>query len=161
MSMDGVFPQATGISRIRGILNLLKENRGSMEMSELAEESDEQIDDLLPLIEACRMLGFVKVDDSKLRLTAKGAKINISNFSKYIREGLLGVEPFKTASKLLDDKELETSELFPALKRKGIMLHGEDATNDIMLRKLFIRWGVRSKLMSYNAQTDTWSMQNK
>jgi NitT/TauT family transport system ATP-binding protein len=154
--MEGLFPLNTGISRVRGIINLVKQNKGRIEMSELAEESEEDIDDLLPLIEACKMLKFVTVDDSELKLTEKGARLTFSNFSKAIRESLVDVEPFKSTVRILDGKELQTDSLFSTLKSKGIILHGDDVTNDILMKKLLMRWGVRSKLIGYDSENDAW-----
>lgn len=146
----------TGIGRVRGIISLVKQRNGQLEISELAEESDEDIDDLLPLIEACKLLGFVTVKNSKLKITEKGSKLTFSNFSKSIRDGLKNAEPFKSSLKVLDDSEVSTRDLFTVLKQKGIMLHTDEATNDLMMKKLLIRWGVRSKLMAYDSENDVW-----
>ncbi len=50
--MNGLFPPGPGISRVRGIVNIIKQNKGKIEISKLAEEAEEDIDDLLPQIEA-------------------------------------------------------------------------------------------------------------
>ncbi|MHB1829878.1 MAG: AAA-associated domain-containing protein [Candidatus Micrarchaeaceae archaeon] len=154
--MDSLFPLNTGISRVRGIISLVKQSKGRIEMSELAEESEEDIDDLLPLIEACKLLGFVTVDESELRLTEKGAQLTFSNFSRSIKAGLVNVEPFKSTIKILDDKEIPSPELFSKLKSRSIIVHGEEWTNEALLKKLLIRWGVRAGLLRYNPDNDTW-----
>lgn len=154
--MDDLFPLNTGISRVRGIISLAKQNKGRIEISKLAEESEEDIDDLLPLIEACKLLGFATVDESELRLTDKGSQLTFSNFSRSIRTGLLNAEPFKSTIKILGDKEIPSSELFSKLKGRSIMVHGEESTNEALLRKLLIRWGVRAGLLSYDTDNDTW-----
>ncbi len=154
--MEDLFPLGTGIGRVRGIINIMKQNKGRMEMSRLAEESEEHIDDLLPLIEACKLLGFISIDDSEVMLTEAGSKLNFSNFSKSIHDRLSDVEPFKTALKIMDEREVSTEDLFSTLRERGVIVHGDDATNDMLLKKLFIRWGVRGKLMSYDPQADLW-----
>lgn len=155
--MEGVFPAGTGISRVRGIVSIIKQNKGHIEISKLAEEAEEDIDDLLPLIEACKLLGFAVVHESEVKLTEKGAKLTFSNFSKLINESLMEVEPFKSTIRIIDDKEINTQELFSTLKSRGIVLHGEDSVNEMMLKKLLMRWGVRAKLISYNQEDDLWS----
>ncbi len=152
-----MFPLGTGISRVRGIVNIVKQNNGHIEISKLAEEAEEDIDDLLPLIEAVKLLGFATVHESEIRITEKGSKLTISNFSKFINESLVSVEPFKSTIRIIDDREVGTQELFGTLRSKGIILHGEDATNDMLLKKLLMRWGVRAKLISYDPHTDLWS----
>ena len=67
------------------------------------------------------------------------------------------MEPFKSALKIINEGEISSQELFSDLKRRGIMVHGDDTTNSLMLMKLFTRWGVRGKIMSYNPKTDSWS----
>ena len=154
--MEDLFPLGTGIGRVRGIINIMKQHKGHMGMSELAEEAEEHVDDLLPLIEACKLLGLVSIDDSELRLTEAGSKVTFSNFSKTIHEKLSKVEPFKSALKIIGEGEVPTKELFETLRDRGIILHGDEATNDMLLKNLFIRWGVRGKLMSYDPDTDGW-----
>ena len=154
--MEDLFPLGTGIGRVRGIINIMKQHKGHIGMSELAEEAEEHVDDLLPLIEACKILGLVLIDDSELRLTEAGSKVTFSNFSKTIHEKLSKVEPFKSALKIMGDGEVTTKELFETLRDRGIILHGDEATNDMLLKNLFIRWGVRGKLMSYDSNTDCW-----
>jgi len=155
--MESVFPLGPGISRVRGIVSIIKQNNGRIEISKLAEESEEDIDDLLPLIEACKLLGFAAVDESEVKLTDKGSKLTFSNFSKLINEGLVEVEPFKSTIKIIDNRKVNSQELFKTLRSRGILLHGEEATNDILLKKLLIRWGVRSKLINYDQESDLWS----
>lgn len=152
-----MFPLGPGISRVRGIVSIIKQNKGSIEISKLAEEAEEDIDDLLPLIEACKLLGFTVVDESEVKLTEKGAKLTFSNFSKLINESLIEVEPFKSTIRIIDGKKVTTSELFGNLKSRGVVLHGDDVTNEILLKKLLIRWGVRSKLINYDQEADLWS----
>jgi NitT/TauT family transport system ATP-binding protein len=155
--MEDIFPLGTGIGRVRGIVNIMKQHKGHMGMSELAEEAEEHVDDLLPLIEACKLLGLVVIDESEIRLTETGSRLTFSNFSKSIHDRLSNVEPFKSALKIMDDGAVSSPELFSTLKNKGIIIHGDEATNDLLLMKLFIRWGVRGKIMSYDPETDSWS----
>ena len=155
--MDGMFPLGPGISRVRGIVSIVKQNNGHIGISKLAEEAEEDIDDLLPLIEACKLLGFAEVDETEVKLTDKGSKLTFSNFSKLISEGLIDIEPFKSSVKIMDGRKVSTRELFGTLRSRGIMLHSDEPMNDILLKKLLIRWGVRSKLLNYDQEKDLWS----
>ncbi len=132
--MEGMFPLGPGISRVRGIVSIVKLHNGRMEISKLAEEAEEDIDDLLPLIEACKLLGFAAVDESEVKLTEKGSKLTFSNFSKLISESLADVEPFKSTVRIIDSRKVNSPELFGTLKSRGIVLHGEAMTNDILLK---------------------------
>ncbi|MDE1851551.1 MAG: AAA-associated domain-containing protein [Candidatus Micrarchaeota archaeon] len=156
--MATLFPSGPGIGRIRGIVGLIKQNNGEISISALAEESEEDIDDLLPLIDACKLLGFAVVDSSTIRLTKEGGSLTVSNASKAIREKLPSIEPFKSTVAILKKNYVTSRELFDLLHAKGIVLHGDKSTNDEQLKKLLLRWGVRSKLIEYDANKDEWRL---
>jgi NitT/TauT family transport system ATP-binding protein len=154
--MEGMFPLGTGISRVRAIISIVKERGGHAGMSDLAEESEEDIDDLLPLIEACKLLGLVTVNKSELKLTRKGNALAFSNFSKTIREGLASTEPFKSVLLIVGDGKVSTADLLSTLRSKGISLHEDEIVNSQQMKKLLLRWGVRSKLLAYDIENDSW-----
>ena len=157
--MHSLFPLVTEISKIRGIVGIIKQNNGTIGLSELADETDEDIDDLLPLVEACKLLGFARISGSAIKLTADGKKLGLGNSQRMIRERLKELEPFKSALDMLSMRDGEgatTDELFDDLREKGIFIHSEKETNDILMKKMFLRLGVRTKLMSYDAERDIW-----
>lgn len=156
--MATLFPSGPGIGRIRGIVGLIKQNDGEVSISELAEESEEDIDDLLPLIKAVQLLGFAVVKSSSIRLTKEGNSLTVSNASREIRDRLPSIEPFKSTIAILRKNYATSRELFDLLHAKGIVLHGNKATNDEQLKKMLLRWGVRSKLMEYDAEKDEWRL---
>lgn len=155
--MSSLFPYVTELTKIRGILSIIKQSKGAIGLSELADEADEDIDDLLPLVEACNMLGFTKVDGSNIKLTAEGKKFTASNATRMVKERLATVEPFKSAIDVLKKDDLTTHDLLNRLRDKGIMLHGDEETNVILMKKVFLRLGVRTRLLHYDAENDTWS----
>lgn len=156
--MAALFPPGTGIGRIRGIIDLIKRNGGAIELSELATEAGEQIDDLLPLVEACKLLGFTTVKDSTIKLTKQGSKMTVSNSSKMIRDGLTRVEPFKSTLDILNKNYATSKELVDLLYAKGIFVHGDVETNRQLLKKMLLRFGVRANLISYDPKKDEWSV---
>ena len=157
--MGQIFPLVYETSRIRAILGILKQNGGSIELSRLADETEEQVDDLLPLVEACKMLDFATIDESQIRITPLGNKVTLGNALRLIKDKLVGIEPFMSAIKILKkEKEMSTDALFDELNSEGIFLHGEKATNEAMMKKMFLRLGVRSKLFYYDTDRDIWSL---
>lgn len=152
--MGNLFPSDVGVSHVRGLIRIIKENNGAISISKLAEEAEEDLDDLLPLIEACKLLGFVTIAKSKVKLTQKGEKLASAPRS-IIRESLSKVEPFKSAISALSEGSRTTSELFDYLIEKGVFpKEGEHSAETLL--KLLIGWGVRSKLLSYDEHNDTW-----
>ena len=156
--MAKLFPLGAGISRMMGILKIIKENDDKMDLASLAEESEIDIDSLLPLIEVCEMFGFAKTKDSKIKLTEEGEALNLRNMPKTLRNKLEAIEPFKSAVESLSKGELTSDELFESLGTAGIVFHGEKAINNEILKGLFVDWALRTKLMRYDPERDVWSL---
>ena len=156
-TMGDLFPLGAGMGRITGTLIVLKRHSGAMELSELADEVEEEIDDLLPVIEACKLLKFVAIKGPMVKLTPLGTEVTVGNSRRMIREALPKLEPFRTALQVIDSSEITSDELLKDLHSRRIVIHGDRATNDALLKKMLIRLGVRSKLLRYSPSTDTWS----
>lgn len=156
--MAKLFPLGAGISRMMGILRIIQENDNMMDLTKLAEESEIDIDSLLPLIEACEIFGFTKTKDSKISLTKEGEALNLRNMPKILRNKLEAIDPFKSAVELLSKGELTSDQLFESLGAAGIVFHGEKAVNNEILKGLFVDWGLRTKLMKHNPERDVWSL---
>jgi len=155
--MSKLFPANAGITELRGTIKIIKEHGGAINISGLAESAREQIDYLLPLIDACEMLGFAHVDRGIITLTNKSMQIDVSSFLRETRNRLARVEPFKSFMSVLKQRLASTTpEIAAQLTEKGIQLHEDPVTNEETLKNLMLRWGVRTKLFSYNARSDEW-----
>ncbi|MGC8647559.1 MAG: AAA-associated domain-containing protein, partial [Candidatus Micrarchaeia archaeon] len=152
------FPVDVGISEVRGIIEVVKDNGNSLSISKLSEEAEEEIDKLLPLIDACEMLGLCTVENGMVKLTKTGIDLNMKNSSQIISKALSGIEPFRSIKEALAGKALTTSALASILKSKNIVLFADDTVNIEMLRNLLIKWGVRTKMLSYDRDEDKWSL---
>ena len=155
--MHELFPVGTGISKVRGIVLLIRDSNGTISLSELADEAEEEIDDLLPLIDACKMLGFINLNGSDVALTDDGIKLTKGSPYKIIREKLKDVEPFKSTIAALRKKSMTTEELMKFLGSKRVIVKDTEDTV-AALKELFQHWGVGSKLLRYNEEDDTWSV---
>jgi NitT/TauT family transport system ATP-binding protein len=69
---DSPLPQATvdGLSGLAEIL--LARHEGAADLADLADNLGLEVDDLLPLVDALVLLGFARLDDDLLELTASG-----------------------------------------------------------------------------------------
>ena len=92
-----LFPLDTGVSQIRGIVEIIKDYKGSIEMSKLAEETNDEIDDLFPLIDTCVLLKICKVKEGAVKLTDSGKSLATHNTRRMFAKALDKVEPFKSA----------------------------------------------------------------
>lgn len=157
--MGQIFPLVTETSRLRAILGIIKQHGGSIELSRLAEETEEQVDDLLPLIEACKMLGFAAIKKSTIKITPQGAEVTLGNSLRLMKKKLVGIEPFMSAIEILKrEGEMSTAALFENLHDNGIYLHGDKDMNEFLMKKMFLRLGVRSKILYYDTKHDIWSL---
>lgn len=157
--MTNLFPSDVGMSHVRGIVKIINENGGKVSISKLAEEAEEDVDDLIPLIEACKLLGFVTVAKSDIKITEKGKKLGTGSPMRTIRENLLTIEPFKSTIKELSEGNKTTAELFQKLNDDGVFpKEGEHSAETLL--KILLAWGVRSKLLSYDEETDTWLLRH-
>lgn len=156
----GQFPIGVGITELRGVIEIIKENGGALSLSKLAEESEEEIDTLLPLLDAGEMLGLCEVKDGVAKLTEEGRRLKLSNISSILSKKLKEIEPFSTIISILGKKSLTTGELAEELKSRDIILNADDVTNTELLRRLLMKWGVRSKLFSYDRDSDSWSIKD-
>jgi NitT/TauT family transport system ATP-binding protein len=153
-----LFPLNTGVSQIRGIIEIIKDSKNSIEVSKLAEETNDEIDDLFPLIDACVLLRLCTIKEGKVSLTKSGTDLATHNRREVFAKALNKVEPFKSAIAVIHRaKEISTQELAKALYKKGIFFNSDEIMNIEILKNLLFKWGVENKLFSYNNDSDTWS----
>ncbi len=156
--MDGkLFPLNTGVSQIRGIIEIIRDNKGSMDISKLADETNDEIDDLFPLIDTCVLLGICGVKNGVVRLTASGRTLATHNTREVFAKSLERVEPFKTAISIIRKREITTQDLAKQLHSKGVYYNTDTITNTELLKNLLLKWGVRNRLFAYNYDSDIWS----
>ena len=93
----GQFPIGVGITELRGVLEILKKNGGALSLAKLADESEEEIDKLLPLLDAGELLGLCKVKNGVARLTEEG-KAKAEQYYKYAINILIHEKEMSTKS---------------------------------------------------------------
>ncbi len=154
-----LFPTEVGITELRGIISIIMDNGGKISLPQLSDEAEEDIDKLLPLLEAGSLLGLMKIKGASVALTEKGKGLNLENLAKILSNALAKIEPFKTAMKILKEKgPLTTRDLVRSLRKMHVKIYTDEALDIEAVRKLMLRWGVRSKMFSYDYNTDTWSL---
>ncbi len=153
-----LFPLSTGVSQIRGIIEIIKDAKGRIEMSKLAEEANEEIDDLFPLIDTCTLLKLCTVKDGVVRLTKSGNGLAMHNTAEIMGRALKRIEPFRSAISQMNKKGgISTHDLERGLYRKGIFFNSDEITNTELLKNLLLKWGIRNRLFSYDPGSDMWS----
>ncbi len=152
--MADEFPITVKLGSMRGVISIIREEGGSVLLSKLFQESEGGIDDLLPVLNACRMLGLITMDGGYAKLTETG--LAAKDLKPIMRAKLPAFEPFKTAIAMIKDSPgIPTEELFDKLtKKEDIQLEGVDIKT---LRKTLISWLVRDEIVNYDQDRDTWS----
>jgi hypothetical protein len=154
-----LFPLDTGVSQIRGIVEIIKDHHSSIEVSALAEETNDEIDDLFPLIDTCVLLGLCTVKDGIVKLTPAGKNLATHNTREVFAKALDRVEPFKSAIAIIrKEKRISTQDLERTLRKKGIFFNSDRITNTELLKNLLLKWGVGNGLLSYNNDSEVWSI---
>ncbi|HUC38816.1 MAG TPA: AAA-associated domain-containing protein [Candidatus Acidoferrum sp.] len=154
-----LFPPGAKPGQINTLVRILMENEGSISVSRLSKRVHQNIDGLLPVLEACTMLGIAAVSDATVTLTGQGRKLKQSNIDSFIAKGIARIEPFKTAiSTLRKEGELSTMELSELLKEHGIKMYTDADVNATLLREELLKWMISYKLMKRNHKRDSWSV---
>jgi len=78
---------------IKGLLEILIDQNGRTDLYRLADELGLEIDDLLPIVEASTLLGFLKLDEGDVEITSEGrrfAEAEILTQKQIFREAAIG-----------------------------------------------------------------------
>jgi NitT/TauT family transport system ATP-binding protein len=137
---------------IAGLLELLLDHNGKDDIYRLADDLAFEIDDLLPIVDAARLLGFLTVDEGAAAITPTGAEYANS-------EILRQKELFRRAAV---ENVLLLRQIVRALDAKSDRTVAEDFFHDMLdeqfseeetLRQLetAINWGRYAELFDYDA----------
>ena len=157
--MVELFPSSAGITQVRGVIKIVKDNGGSMGIAELADEAEEEIDDLFPILDACKLLKLLEVKDGKVKLAYTLENADARGISKVIKSRLQDIEPFKTVLMALKiEGDSNTGRLVNALQSNNILLFDDERKSAEALRKMLVKWAVRVKLLVYEQGSDSWKL---
>ncbi len=156
--MAKLFPTIAKPGQLKEVVRIIKDNKGSIHISTLSKIVKQNIDELLPLLDACVMLGIVKLEDGSIALTEQGRKLKQTSIDKYIEKKISNIEPFKSSIMILKKEgELPTTELSELLRERGIYLHNETEINAALLREALYRWAISYHMLSRDARRGLWS----
>jgi NitT/TauT family transport system ATP-binding protein len=137
---------------IAGLLELLIDNNGKDDIYRLADHLGFEIDDLLPIVDAGQMLGFLKITEGDAEITPEGAEYANSEilrqkelFRKAAMENVLLIRQIVRAIEAKSNHSVP-EEFFHDLL-------DEQFTEDVTLRQLetAINWGRYAELFDFDA----------
>ena len=149
--MEGEPEPYTGISRILGLLKILREKGGLSDLYQLGIDLHLELGEELQIVRAAESLGFVVTPESDIALTPMGEEIlgkDINGRKALLRERLLTIPLFiRTMEWLGQDSEEKLSE--EAVKaRIGEFFPNDDV--DLSFSML-VNWGRYAELFGFSA----------
>ncbi len=144
----------THLSIVAGLLEVLEDYQGKVDVAKIADELMLELDDILPAIEAAEILGFIKVDSGDLILTEKGREYIAGNSmerKKILNQTLSRTSLFKWIIEQLKSRgnEMSKEELIALLEEE---MPDVDAARMV---KWIIEWGRHALLLRYDSDSQT------
>ncbi|ACK42050.1 MULTISPECIES: nitrate/sulfonate/bicarbonate ABC transporter ATP-binding protein [Dictyoglomus] len=147
-------PQAS-VGSITGLVELVNDLDGKADIYKLGEELLMDVEDLLPIIEACEILGFAEVKEGDLILTEAGKKFSEADVlerKEIFKEFAIEKVPFlKQIVKVLQSKsnhKVPRSFFLDLLKQH---LSPQEAEREL---DILIDWGRYAELFEYDDDRD-------
>ena len=149
--MEGEPEPYTGISRIIGLLKVLKEKGGASDLYQLGVDLHLELGEELQIVKAAESLGFVITPESDIALTPLGEEIlgkDINGRKTLIRERLLTLPLFARVLAWLEGEEGESLSMETLKSRIGEAFPNEDVDTAF---SMLVNWGRYAELFGYNA----------
>lgn len=157
--MKGLFPLNIKLGRIQGVISILKEYNGQISLQELSDEALEQVDNLVNVLQACKLLGFIKINKGEIKLSKKLENKSAHEINLEIKNNLLKIEPFLEIKKILrKNKKITTTELFQDLIKKGVITYMNNLSGIEAFKRDLLVIGIRLEILTYNHENDIWKI---
>ncbi|KXO94946.1 nitrate ABC transporter ATP-binding protein [Tsukamurella pulmonis] len=144
-----------GVGGLAGLVELVHAHEGRADLPDLAAELTFEIDDILPLVDAAAMLGFVEVDGNTIVVTEVGRRFVTVPLTEakevFARQAATRAPLVRTVLRTLRAAKDGTARLgfFVDLLRRGF--GPEDAERQM---RLAIDWGRYAELYDYDADDE-------
>lgn len=152
-SASGHLPH-TGISAIFGLLEMLDDLGDEEDVYKLGQSLNYELDDMLPVLEAAELLGFVRIIEGDIAMTFQGKKLveeDVDGRKEMLRGRLKEHPVFKEImAAIRSDRDHHISrnsllEMFEA------QFSPEESERQL---RTAIDWGRYAELIGYNAETE-------
>jgi NitT/TauT family transport system ATP-binding protein len=151
--IDQPLPEVS-VGGMAGLLEIVVALGGSASLSDLADELNFEVDDLLPLVDAAEMLGFVTTADAKLSVTEPGREFANADiltskqlFAQHAAARVPLVRAIVQALTATEDHSLREG-FFLDLLRRGFSMQEARKQLDVA-----IDWGRYGELFDYDSDS--------
>ncbi|WML36881.1 nitrate/sulfonate/bicarbonate ABC transporter ATP-binding protein [Clostridium sp. OS1-26] len=144
-----------------GLLELIDDNGGKMDIYQLGGDLMMEIDDLLPNIEGISMLNFAEVREGDIFITELGrefVELEKDESKELFKEQLENISTFRLIMNVLNNKRNHTmkEEFFKELFKKHFPQHEMEGIMDII-----IDWGRYAELFNYDRDSEELYLDNE
>ncbi|MDK2821591.1 MAG: hypothetical protein PWP31_1556 [Clostridia bacterium] len=149
--MDDVPLPQVGIGMVVGLLEMLDDVQGKEDIFKLARSLSMELDDIGPVIEAAKILGFIEIYNGDISLTKLGKELlnaDINERKIIIAKRLQQLTIFKEIIKLIYSNRARQIQRKQVVSRFAQKMSDEDAE---ILFKTVIDWGRFAEIISYDS----------
>lgn len=159
MYMREIFPLNIKIGQIQGVISILKEHGGEISLQEISDEALQEATDIVNVIQACKMLGFVKIKGENIKLSRNLKKRGLHDINAEMSKKLVKKEPFsQIIREIRKTRDITTTELFHSLVSKGLINYRDNLSGIKMFKKDLLILGLRLNIIEYDHDTDVWKI---
>jgi NitT/TauT family transport system ATP-binding protein len=140
------------ITEVIGLIDILYSNEGSMRIESLQKYLGIEIDELLPVIDAAKIIGLAMITRDCINITNMGKSLNAMNPEK--RKALISAEickmpVFRKIASVLKKEGPKPKAYFLRMIEKELF-----AKESEMQFRRIIQWGRYAEILSYDAAKD-------
>lgn len=158
----------THYSVLQGFLEILEDLGSKSDVANIALKQGLELDDLLPIIEAGKMLGLINVQSGDVSLTEKGHLFIAASprvKKKMLRDMVLNIDAFKKFIEYMQNtgkQSISKEDLLEFVsKENNNTASVDDSQNNLNDFKWFIEWGRQGLILKYDANNEIISLRSK
>ncbi len=162
---DMIIPK-THYGVLQGFLEVLEDLGNKSDVASIALKQGLELDDLLPIIEAGKMLGLISVQTGDVLLTEKGHLFIAASprvKKKMLREMVLDIDTFKRFMEYmqhLGKQSISKDDLIEFISKENNAFD-KDSQDNINDFSWFIEWGRQGLILKYDANNETIDLRYK
>ncbi|MHB9145963.1 MAG: AAA-associated domain-containing protein [Symbiobacteriia bacterium] len=145
---------SAGIGTVVGLMELLDDQGGQADVFRLAGDLAMELDDILPVLEAGKLMGFIQVENGDLMLTQVGRTLlrsDINQRKDLLWDQLLKIKVFQTVVAELKSRRRPQANRDYFIELFNQSMSDEDS---IVLFKTVVDWGRFAELIGYDPEED-------
>ncbi|NPV71647.1 MAG: hypothetical protein HPY55_13560 [Firmicutes bacterium] len=148
------FLPAVPLGKVIGFLEILDDLGGREDVYRAATSLQMELDDILPVIEAGRILGLMRIERGDVEITDEGARFLMSDINTRKRHICLRLEEIGLFKELVSILRSRRNGRIPRTAYLSRVLEGLYSLEARDLLHTMIDWGRYAELIGYNEDTD-------